>query len=371
MSGRRRRRRPRLGVHAHGCQPAWKWRIRRGDNREGAALRNCYLPNATSNLTARRNVTNGSNGTFKAKSQPAGASAVVTTTVTLPQNFNYSTMYAFTGAIVGADGLPLDREFIFDFHALRFIEGSGLTVFCNTLEWLYSHGVQVFFTNHQDGTRRAIAYLDDCGFFERGLGAKLRPGAAIRGTTLPFTAVAHAEAHGWLEYRFTPWMSQVLGVNHAALGSVRACVKEVFNNIIDHSTQSTGFVHVQHYPKAKNVRVTISDFGRGIPSNVRTKFPGIDDGTAILRATERGFTTKGHPANMGVGLDYLVQTVTSNHGNVGIYSFQGALHCHRSASGVRRVPMVGNATYPGTLVELSLHTEFFVGDDGEEEEVEL
>lgn len=56
------------------------------------------------------------------------------TTVTLPGNFHYGTMHAFTAAVVGPDGYPRDNEFTFDFKWLGFIEGSGLTVFCNTLE---------------------------------------------------------------------------------------------------------------------------------------------------------------------------------------------------------------------------------------------
>jgi anti-sigma regulatory factor (Ser/Thr protein kinase) len=288
----------------------------------------------------------------------------------LPGNFNFSTMYAFTGAVVGANGYPLDNEFVFDFKWLGFIEGSGLTVFCNTLEWLYSHGVKVFFLNHDNVSKYPIAYLDDCGFFERHLGAKLRPHASVRGTTLPFMQVAHADAFGWLEYQFTPWMSGVLNAPHGALASVRTCIKEVFNNINDHSSQTIGFVHVQHYPKVNRVTATISDFGKGIPSNIRASHPLLNDGAAILKATAEGFTTKSTPRNMGVGLDFLIQSVTSNQGSVSIYSFKGAVTCYRDASGVvQRLPSLGNGSYPGTLVELSLRTDCFVGDDAEEEEM--
>ena len=228
----------------------------------------------------------------------------------------------------------------------------------------------MFFLNHNDINKQAICYLDDSGFFERNLGQKLRQYASVRGTTLPFTKVAHADAHGWLEFKFTPWMSAVLGVKHGALGSIRTCIKEVFNNISDHSTQNIGFVHVQHYPKVSRVTTTISDFGKGIPSNIRDSFPLLDDGAAILKATAPGFTTRSTPRNMGVGLDFLIECVTSNQGSVSIYSFKGAVACHRDASGgVIRSSSLGNGSYPGTLVELSLRTDCFVGDDAEEEEM--
>lgn len=292
------------------------------------------------------------------------------TTVTLPRRFNYGSLYSFTAAVVDHDGKPRDREFTFDFQQLQWIEGPGLTVFCNTLEWLYSLEIEVYFENHDNPAKLPISYLDDCGFFERHIGAKLNSSASVRVTTLPFTRVAHADAFGWLENIFTPWMSGVLNVSAGALGSVRTCVKEIFNNILDHSTQSIGFVHIQHYPNLKNVRITVSDFGRGIPSNIRALYPELDDASAILKAAEPGFTTKSTPRNMGVGLDFLIASVTSNQGNVSIYSFMGALHCSVDAAGaIRRTPAMGNGSYPGTLVDITLRTDCFVGDDEEEEEM--
>jgi hypothetical protein len=294
----------------------------------------------------------------------------VATVVPLPSNFTYGAQQNFTAVVVGLNGYPTDKEFTFDFQRLTFIDGTGLTVFCNAVEWLLSLGVKVQFQNFNYPANDALAYLDDCGFFQRHLNRKLRPYASVRGTTLPFVKVAHADAHGWLEFNFTPWMSRLLGVEHGALASVRASVKEVFNNILDHSTQEIGFVHVQHYPRPSLVKVTISDFGKGIPANVRTKLSGIDDGTAILRATDAGFTTKSIDTNQGVGLAFLLECVTNNHGTVCISSFQGTLLASRDwQKRLRRHHAIGTGSYPGTLVELTLRTDRFVGDDPEEAEV--
>lgn len=200
--------------------------------------------------------------------------------MTLPRKFDYGTMYHFIAPIVRTDGYPSDAHFIFDFKDLAFIEGAGLTVFCNTLAWLQSHGVKTHFTNVAPANN-AVSYLDDCGFFDRFQGQKLRAHAKPRVSTLPSLMVAYADSHGWLEYSFTPWLANVLGVEAAALGSVRSCIKEIFNNILDHSTRNSGFVHVQHYPRGKIVQIAISDFGRGIPATVRNKITNLDDGAAI------------------------------------------------------------------------------------------
>lgn len=295
----------------------------------------------------------------------------MTTTVSLPATFTVNELYSFTGSVVDLAGTPRDIKFTFDFGKLTFIDGSGLTVFCSTLELLRNWQVTIYFDNYDDVKRYPIAYLDDCGFFERYLGEKLNPSSAPRASTLPFQKVQHADAYGWLEYPFTPWMAGVLGVNSDALGSIRSSIKEVFNNILDHSTRDTGFVHVQHYPNRGDVRVSISDTGKGIPANVRTKFPGMKDGAAILRATESGFTTKSRKNNMGVGLDFLVDCVTGNQGLVNIFSFQGALRCRPVGRGkaLRQPTTMGTSSYPGTLVELVLRIGRFIGDDASEVEV--
>lgn len=73
---------------------------------------------------------------------------------------------------------------------------------------------------------------------------------------------------------------------------------------------------------------------------------------------------------MGVGLDFLIESVTGNEGDVSIYSGKGAVRCNRDGAGiVHRRPSLGNASYPGTLVDMSLRTDRFVGDVQEEDDL--
>lgn len=292
-------------------------------------------------------------------------------TVQLPYRFTCDALYSFTQSVVGLDGLPQDNNFLFDFVNLGFIDGFGLTIFSNTLEWLRALGVHVEISNFNMLDKDCIRYMDDCGFFTKYLGAPLRNGCSPRQTTLPFTHVAHADGHGWLEYNFTPWASYALDVPAGALGSTRTCIKELFNNILDHSNRESGYVHVQHYPRVSRVNITVSDFGRGIPNSIRNQFGAMSDQDAILYASQRGVTTKGHPNNQGEGLDLLIENVARNGGCVSIYSFSGALICDQDAFGtVRRQAWSGNGSYPGTLVDISLKTDRFVGDEEQRENVE-
>jgi anti-anti-sigma regulatory factor len=295
----------------------------------------------------------------------------VTTTIKIPIKFDLSATRGFVRGIVGASGTPNDKSFLFDFSKINFIDGSGYTVLSNTLGWLLSQGCEIYFINHQDTKRTVISYLDDCGFFYNYTGKSLRYEACARGSTIPCTTIKHASAFGWLENTFSPWISYELNVSHGALTSIRTCIKELFNNINDHSMQDTGFVHVQHYPNLKKIGITVSDFGTGIPNTIRKRFGHMSDGAAILLASQDGVTAKTHPNNMGKGLAYLIDRVTSNHGRVDIVSSTGSLNCFRDKSDtLRREPSLGNGTYPGTLVDIALDTRFFVGDEEELVEVD-
>jgi anti-anti-sigma regulatory factor len=58
----------------------------------------------------------------------------MTITVNIPGRFTLSALYPFSRSVVRSDGFPMDTDIVFDFRWLCFIDGSGLTVLCNTLE---------------------------------------------------------------------------------------------------------------------------------------------------------------------------------------------------------------------------------------------
>jgi anti-sigma regulatory factor (Ser/Thr protein kinase)/anti-anti-sigma regulatory factor len=293
----------------------------------------------------------------------------VSTVVEIPATFTLQALYRFTRSIVGANG-PLDDRFVLDFSKLNFIDGTGYTVLSNTIGWLVHNKVECAFRDFKKIERPGIIYLDDCGFFKNFTGEPLRREAAVRRSTLPCTSVEHARAHGWIEHRLSPWLQNILDVSYGELISLRTCVKELFNNIIDHSTQSTGYVHAQHYPNNKQVRLTISDFGRGIPATIRERFGEMSDAAAIKLASKEGVTAKSKPNNQGAGLALLIDRVTGCDGKIRIHSLSGNLYCFRDKEECQKVSNVGNGSYPGTLVEIAIDTRLFVGDEDARVDVE-
>lgn len=292
-------------------------------------------------------------------------------TIKVPQNFNLKAIDRFLSNVVTSHFHPSDAIITIDFADLNHTDGVGITVLSNTVEWLMQFGVQVLFLNNDKVKRPGVEYLYECGFFDRYLGATRQTNWLWRRNSLPCSPVQYVGAHSWLEHRFTPWMAQTLCVPESALGTLRTCLKELFNNIGDHANVGSGFIHVQHYPARHSVGVTLSDFGVGIPSSMATRFPNLSDAAAIKHACEEGVTSKSRHTNMGIGLSHLSTAILANDGAVRIHSGTGFLHRWKDDKG-RTCERVGNGTgrYPVTLIDLQLETRMFVGDDDIRENLE-
>jgi anti-sigma regulatory factor (Ser/Thr protein kinase) len=284
------------------------------------------------------------------------------TEVAIPRYFNSNTMYALLSKIVGENRQPTDSTLVFDFRKLEFIEPEGYVVLANLIEWIVLNNSEYRFICPPTGQSRAVSYLDDSRFFSEYLGEPLDNSSNSRSTTIPLQRVAYQESYGWVENKFVPWLSNRLNMTEASFSSIKACLVEIFNNIDDHagSDVEVGCFFAQHYPNKDRVQVAVSDFGKGIPSNVRkVEQTQLGDGQAIMRATENGFTSKSQPANRGAGLNTLLcEVIDNNGGELHIYSDRGAVSCIGDRSqGARRTPKETTGVYPGTLISISFRTD--------------
>lgn len=289
----------------------------------------------------------------------------------IPRTLNRETMYPFIETVIDCDKLqPKCSKLIFGFGHLEFIEPVGVVVLCSMIQWLRKRGVKISFVNHTKLTP-AARYLDDSKFFERYLDHKLDSFSDVRATTIPLSLVQHARSFSYIE-ALIYWLSKRLEISPAALSGIKVCMQEIFNNIRDHSEQDVGCIFVQHYPRKDQIQLAISDFGVGIPANVRTVSPNLGDAEAILSATVEGFTSKPGGRNRGAGLDILIQQVAgTNKGSVHIHSSKGIVTAFSDYTTVqRRARSSKVGTYPGTLIQMNLRTDTIDRGDEYEEEFE-
>jgi hypothetical protein len=220
-------------------------------------------------------------------------------TVKLPRNFNVQTMYQVIGAVIDPDQkLPRDQVINFDFSNVAFAEPAGMTAQSNLMEWLIKRGVHGNFIE-MDPKSKAIKYIDDCGFFAEYTGRPLSDDAEARNTTIPFGKVLCENSHAWLDLTVFPWLAARLSTNTASLAEFKACLREVFQNIKDHSTEDIGCIHIQYFPASDAL------------------------------AVQEGISSKSGGHNKGAGLTYLIDNVVN----------------------------LVRGFYPGTLISIGLRTD--------------
>jgi anti-sigma regulatory factor (Ser/Thr protein kinase)/anti-anti-sigma regulatory factor len=278
-------------------------------------------------------------------------------TVELPSPFNVWTMYKFVDQMLSEQRDAKCSKVYFDFTKVTFIEPVGVVVLSNLIEYLRKVGVAVLFKGHKNRTK-CTEFLDDSGFFEHYLKARIFEGSGLRSTTVPLQLIAQKDFTNYLYMKLMPWIGQEVGLSENSLSALRTSLEEIFHNVDDHSGVGVGCTFAQHYPTKKQIQIAVSDFGQGIPSVVRTKVPDLTDPEALKKACEEGFSTQSNVRNRGAGLPNLMRYVTQrNDGTVLIASGKADLSAAKGINGTKLTTRTQSGFYPGTLVRVILRTD--------------
>lgn len=275
----------------------------------------------------------------------------------LPSNFNFGNIYPFIDAAINENGDAKYGKIVVDFTELRFIDPVAVVVLCNLLEFLSKGGVSTPFKGINAPPAGAV-FLDNAGFFKHYMSSPLRSHAMQPETTLPLRLVESSRATPYLYQDMIPWLARRLMTTSIALSTVRVCLEEIFHNIKDHSGVGMGWVFAQHFPKLKEVHIAISDFGNGIPANVRKVRPMVTGAEALSLAIQEGFTTKSNVQNRGAGLAVLTRYVTLRNGG-GVFITSGNAYISIVPQGevIKTTSRERLVTYPGTLIHVILKTD--------------
>ncbi|MFU2208166.1 hypothetical protein [Solidesulfovibrio sp. C21] len=280
-------------------------------------------------------------------------------TIPLPERFNKNTMYGFFSQIIDDNGNPIHKKVMLDFKTLtKFIEPAGICVLLNATSWMQANGVDVLCDLPETGTcgskTHPIRYLDDVNFFDIFLGEKLFQSPSTQRRVLPLTLLKFSDSFQFLDTILIPQVNSWLSMDiKNQFPEFEMCFGEIFNNIRDHSGVDTGCVFAQHYKDY--FMLSVSDFGVGIPFNVRKVAPDTTDGEAITMALQEGFSTKSTPKNRGAGLDNIIANIAGpTGGSVTIHSLKGFVRCSATDA-----PVVRNqsAPYPGTMIDFVIKTD--------------
>jgi anti-sigma regulatory factor (Ser/Thr protein kinase)/anti-anti-sigma regulatory factor len=284
---------------------------------------------------------------------PAGTEVLVR----LPERFNLATMQGFINDAMSALAMPGATGVAFDLTFLVFIEPEGVTALANAIEYFHSQGKSVFLRGIAKMSP-ATKYLDDAGFFVRYFGKLVCSDSQARASTMRLEVFKADNYVPYLYSEVMPWIADTAKLSVDSVETIKTNLEELFHNIEFHSGLKNGCSFAEYFARRNRIHLAISDWGLGIPFNVRTLLPDISDADALAKAIEYGFTTKSNVKNRGVGLFHLVNYFAQrNGGEVRIRSGFGALQAVRGPEKPSVTVSTEPWPYPGTLVHLVLRTD--------------
>ena len=200
------------------------------------------------------------------------------------------------------------------------------------------------------------ANLAQNGFMETFGGSR----TSWTGNSIPFRHDPLQDAHEFENYLTRLWLGRGwVNVSPALASAIVGNMAEIYLNAFEHGQSPIGvFACGQHFPKNRELNLTIVDFGVGIPSNVRLfKTPDfqpeqLSAASCVEWAFQNGTSTKqGDSAEpRGLGLDLLHDFVRQNGGRLEMLSHEGyALIADGNISFADR-----RQFFEGTLVNISL-----------------
>lgn len=173
-------------------------------------------------------------------------------------------------------------------------------------------------------------------------------------TAVPFRQdLASAKKNEIIHYLTNDWIGKGrVNLSEALKNAIVGKTWEIYANAFDHTHSPIGiFSCGQHYPKKKTLKLSVVDFGVGIPFNVRrfTNQPQMSAAQALQWAFRRGNSTKLQDGiARGLGLDLLREFVKLNKGKLEIYSHEGHVCIDETQRFASR-----KETFSGTIVNIT------------------
>jgi anti-sigma regulatory factor (Ser/Thr protein kinase) len=195
------------------------------------------------------------------------------------------------------------------------------------------------------------------GFVQRnGFGPAFGfPGVA--GTCIPFRQHASTDPNGVIKYLQEQWLGHGwVSLSAALREAIVARVWELYTNAFEHSESSIGtFSCGEYYEHRRLLKLTIVDFGVGIPEKVRAfaRLKGIPADVALRWAFTRGKTTKKEGTVGGLGLDLVKEFIRLNRGALQIFSGDG----RAVVTGTSETYYVEEEHFFGTLVNITFRCD--------------
>ncbi len=175
-----------------------------------------------------------------------------------------------------------------------------------------------------------------------------------KGNSVAYREDANDNFQGILNYLDEQWLGRGwVEVSQAIKDEIIHNALEIYSNAFEHGVSDIGvFTCGQRYPNLKTLKLTVIDFGVGIPANVRQFLQNssmlAED--ALKWAFQPGKTTRRSRVPGGTGLHSLKNFVRSKQGKIEIYSHDGYALIDESQELYQSAPTF----FEGTLINITI-----------------
>jgi hypothetical protein len=195
-------------------------------------------------------------------------------------------------------------------------------------------------------------------------GAFGHPSSSWDGNSIPYREDRTLDMNGIMDYLTYNWIGKGwVHVSERLRDAIAGRMWEIYNNAFEHSgTQIGVFSCGQYFWRQNDLILSVVDFGRGIPANVRTflrqhvdeKLVSSLSGAACLKwAFQRGNSTCTGTVARGLGLDLLKEFIRVNQGKLEVYSNEGYAIIDRDGERYEN----RDISFEGTVVHITLRCD--------------
>lgn len=189
--------------------------------------------------------------------------------------------------------------------------------------------------------------------------------APWNGTSIPYREDKTLDMNGIMDYLTDNWIGKGwIHVSDRLRDAIAGKVWEIYNNAFEHSGTEIGvFSCGQYFKTHNNLILSVIDFGRGIPANVRTflrpyakekdSVSKLTGATCLRWAFEPGNSTSASDVPRGIGLDLLKEFVRVNQGKLEVYSNEGYTIIDKDGERYEN----RSISFEGTVVHITLRCD--------------
>lgn len=245
-----------------------------------------------------------------------------------------------------------DRDYALDFQYCGFLRQNAVAFLGGFVKLILQRGGEISLLTRTMST--ALRTNLEQNGFAYAMGATTGP---WRGNSVPYRQDLTTDKNSIIdEYLSAEWLGRgwvniSANLRYAIVGQMW----EIYQNAFEHSITSVGVLSCgQHYPQLSELRLSIADFGIGIPANARSINPTINPSESMRWAFMKGTTSKQNSSvSRGLGLDLLKDFIRINRGSLEVISHNGYAKITDNTESYE----ILNSWFEGTLVNIGLQCD--------------